>query len=145
MVAAPWRYSTLGHSISVAAPAAAGNACGLEFPEPPENQDFTRLANEAFDDGGADAVGEGAGGGLSPVRLGNEEHPASATAPAAATPASRQPAATLPFPACGRGKRAGNTSAVAVRRLRLLRSIMRNPCFRAVPALPPPSASRLRG
>src|SRR5260221_11078489 len=92
MVAAPWRYSTLGQLISAAAVCGAGE---LRFPESPENNDFILLVNEALDDTGAgagDAVDAGGGGGaLSPVRPPNEEHAFTVATTATAPTACPQP------------------------------------------------------
>ncbi len=124
MVAAPWRCSTPGHSISAAAAPADCGAGELRFPESPEKKDFTLLANEALEDAGvADAVGAGAGGALSPVRPPNEEHAARVAATAAATAGSRQRSISL----C-------KAPARAVGRLRPLKFIMQAPCSERRPA-----------
>src|SRR5262249_5678796 len=56
-VAAPWRYSTLGHSMSAAAELLAGCGSGAFSPlKSPENKAFTLLANDTSDDCGAAVV-----------------------------------------------------------------------------------------
>src|SRR5262245_29558273 len=127
MVAAPWRYSTLGHSISAAGvPAAACGGAELRFSESPEKKDFTLLANETLDDAGAGVVDAGAGlvdavavgdGELSPLKPLNEEQAVKVAATTAAPTAGRQ---TRPR-ALSRER-----SALPSCRLRLSTLIMRN-------------------
>ncbi|HSV21472.1 MAG TPA: hypothetical protein VLJ17_00425 [Xanthobacteraceae bacterium] len=129
MVAAPWRYSTLGHSISAAGvPAAACGAAELRFSESPEKKDFTLLANEALDDAGAGVVDAGVGlvdavdaaagdGELSPLKPLNEEQAVKVAATTAAATAGRQTRPRAP---------SREMSALPSCRLRLSTLIMRN-------------------
>jgi hypothetical protein len=128
-VAAPWRYSTLGHSISddAAAPVVDDDDEGeLSFPESPEKKDFTRLVNDPSEGAWAVATA-GSGAALPPVKLPSEEHPATLAA-TVATPARGATARVQPRSSGRMGLRGRVGRELEVCGLRLVASIMLKPC-----------------